>query len=134
MQERDDNPAETRIFPAARRTAAQHLAQTELDMNALTTRMQDCLHFIECSIAQNGIAPTMQEICAGVGLSPKSKAHAAALVQRLEERGAIRRVRLRDGKIARRGIVVVQHHCPHCGESLPPNFPAPDGGQPLEAA
>lgn len=88
-------------------------------MNALTSRMQDCLHFIERSVALNGIAPTMQEICAGIGLSPKSKARAAALVRSLEERGAIHRVRLCDGKVARRGIVLVRQRCPHCGETLP---------------
>lgn len=88
-------------------------------MSAFTSRMQDCLHFIETSIASNGIAPSMQEICAGLGLSPKSKAYAAALVRCLEERGAIRRVRIRGGKLARRGIVMIHQRCPHCGEALP---------------
>lgn len=95
-------------------------------MSAFTSRMQTCLSFIESSIAANGIAPTMQEICAGVGLSPKSKAYAAALVRCLEERGAIRRVRIRDGKIARRGIVLIRSCCPHCGEALSPPSAAAD--------
>ena len=94
-------------------------------MSAFTQRMQDCLHFIENSVAETGISPTMQEICAGVGLSEKSKAYASALVRCLEERGAVRRVRMPDGKIARRGIVVVRQHCPHCGESLVPGCSAP---------
>ena len=94
-------------------------------MNAFTQRMQDCLRFIEHSMAETGISPTMQEICAGVGLSGKSKAYASALVRCLEERGAIRRVRMPDGKIARRGIVVVRHRCPHCGEPLAPGCSAP---------
>ena len=89
-------------------------------MSAFTHRMQECLHFIEHSVAETGISPTMQEICAGVGLSEKSKAYASALVRSLEDRGALRRVRMPDGKIARRGIVVIRHCCPHCGESLPP--------------
>lgn len=94
-------------------------------MSAFTQRMQDCLHFIESSVAETGISPTMQEICAGVGLSEKSKAYASALVRCLEERGAVRRVRMPDGKIARRGIVVIRQCCPHCGESLPPGCSAP---------
>jgi SOS-response transcriptional repressor LexA len=95
------------------------------NMSAFTQRMQECLHFIEHSVAETGISPTMQEICAGVGLSEKSKAYASALVRSLEDRGAVRRVRMPDGKIARRGIVVIRHCCPHCGESLPPGCSAP---------
>jgi SOS-response transcriptional repressor LexA len=89
-------------------------------MSAFTQRMQDCLHFIERSVAATGVSPSMQEICAGVGLSPKSKAYASALVRSLEERGAVRRVRMADGKIARRGIALVRQCCPHCGERLAP--------------
>ena len=89
-------------------------------MSAFTQRMQDCLHFIERSVAETGVSPSMQEICAGVGLSPKSKAYASALVRSLEERGAVRRVRMADGKIARRGIALVRQCCPHCGERLAP--------------
>lgn len=88
-------------------------------MAALTSRMQECLQFIERNVALTGIAPTMQEICSGIGLSPKSKARASTIVRALEERGLIHRVRLRDGKIARRGIVLVKQNCPHCGEALP---------------
>ena len=87
-------------------------------MSALTKRMQACLLFIERSIAETGISPSMQEICAGIGLSAKSKAYASMLVRSLEKRGAVRRVRMSDGKIARRGIVVVRLRCPHCGEPL----------------
>jgi len=94
-------------------------------MSAFTQRMQDCLHFIENSVAETGISPTMQEICAGVGRSEKSKAYASTLVRCLEERGAVRRVRMPDGKIARRGIVVVRQHCPHCGEPLAPGCSTP---------
>ncbi len=93
-------------------------------MSAFTQRMQDCLQFIERSVALNGVSPSMQEICAGVGLSPKSKAYASALVRSLEERGAVKRLRMPGGKIARRGIAVVRQRCPHCGERLLPG-PAP---------
>jgi SOS-response transcriptional repressor LexA len=89
-------------------------------MSAFTQRMQDCLQFIERSVALNGVSPSMQEICAGVGLSPKSKAYASALVRSLEERGAVKRLRMPGGKIARRGIAVVRQSCPHCGERLLP--------------
>jgi SOS-response transcriptional repressor LexA len=89
-------------------------------MSAFTKRMQDCLHFIERSVAENGVSPSMQEICAGVGLSPKSKAYASALVRSLEERGALKRLRMADGKVARRGIAVIRQCCPHCGEKLAP--------------
>lgn len=93
-------------------------------MSAFTQRMQDCLHFIERAVAETGVSPSMQEICAGVGLSPKSKAYASALVRSLEERGALRRVRMADGKIARRGIALVRQCCPHCGERLAPGTAA----------
>lgn len=95
-------------------------------MSAFTQRMQDCLQFIERSVAENGVSPSMQEICAGVGLSPKSKAYASALVRCLEERGALRRVRIKDGQVARRGIVLVASRCPKCGEALPPGVSAPE--------
>ena len=93
-------------------------------MSAFTQRMQDCLHFIERAVAETGVSPSMQEICAGVGLSPKSKAYASALVRSLEEHGALRRVRMADGKIARRGIALVRQCCPHCGERLAPGTAA----------
>ena len=86
-------------------------------------------------MAETGVSPSMQEICAGVGLSPKSKAYASALVRSLEERGALRRVRMADGKIARRGIALVRQCCPHCGERLAPGTAAhPDSLAPQEAA
>lgn len=84
----------------------------------LTERMMECLIFIESHIAERGISPTMQEICAGIELSSKSKARAAQLVAALEKRGLIRRVRLPDGKVARRGILLVRQACPHCGGDL----------------
>jgi SOS-response transcriptional repressor LexA len=104
-------------------------------MSAFTKRMQDCLHFIERSVAENGVSPSMQEICAGVGLSPKSKAYASALVRSLEERGALKRLRMPGGKVARRGIAVIRQRCPHCGENLAPGCAAPvEAVQPQEAA
>lgn len=104
-------------------------------MSAFTQRMQDCLQFIERSVAENGVSPSMQEICAGVGLSPKSKAYASALVRSLEERGAVKRLRMADGKVARRGIAVIRQRCPHCGEKLAPGSVAlPDSALSKEAA
>ena len=103
-------------------------------MSAFTQRMQDCLHFIERSVAETGVSPSMQEICAGMGLSTKSRAYAAALVRSLEERGAVRRLRMPDGKIARRGIAVVRQRCPHCGERLATGAALPETTLQDEAA
>lgn len=87
-------------------------------MTATTQRMNDCLQFLKTRIAANGYAPSMEEICIGLGLSPKSKAYASAMVRCLEERGAVHVLRKPSGIPVHRGVTLVCHACPHCGGNL----------------
>jgi SOS-response transcriptional repressor LexA len=55
----------------------------------LTRRQAEALAFIAVFIAVQGYSPSYAEICAGLGLSPRSRAAAHALVHRLADRGAL---------------------------------------------
>ena len=57
---------------------------------SLTTRQSECLAFIRATMASNGRAPSLQEICDELDLPSKSQVH--TLLTALEERGAIRRL------------------------------------------
>jgi SOS-response transcriptional repressor LexA len=56
----------------------------------LTGRQRDALEFIRGYHAENGITPTFEEICVGLGLGSKSGVH--RLITGLEERGVIERI------------------------------------------
>lgn len=56
----------------------------------LTPRMKDCLDFIDRHIAEHGYSPSFDEMKIGLGLTSKGPVH--RLVQKLEERGAIKRM------------------------------------------
>jgi repressor LexA len=63
-------------------------------MIGLTTKQREMLAFIERHLeANNGIAPTYDEMALGVGVA--SKSGVARLIDALEERGYIRRLRNR---------------------------------------
>ncbi|WP_420137870.1 LexA family protein [Sphingomonas sp.] len=68
---------------------------------ALTPREHQALTFIAGYISDHGFAPTLVEICDGIGAA-RSRGRAHALVTQLEQKKAIRRVRGQD-----RGIVLV---------------------------
>lgn len=59
-------------------------------MTALTRRQIEGFDFIKGYIAANGFAPTFDEIGEAIGL--RSKSGVFRLLERLEERGAIRRL------------------------------------------
>lgn len=64
----------------------------------LTERQRDCLNYLKAYIAEyGGMAPTMGEIAANLGLS--SKSGVMRLLDSLEERGFIRRLRFRSRAI-----------------------------------
>jgi len=56
----------------------------------MTPRHKECLDFIGAFWADNGYAPSYDEI--KIGLGAKSKSSVAALVIKLEERGYIQRM------------------------------------------
>lgn len=68
--------------------------------SALTARQRDLTLFIEDYVARHGIAPSYDEMAAGIGLS--SKNGIARLVLGLEKRGVLERVKGRS-----RGINLV---------------------------
>jgi repressor LexA len=59
-------------------------------MISLTRTQANALAFIAHGIAENGLAPSYEEIGVALGLASKSAVH--RLVKCLEERGAIRRM------------------------------------------
>lgn len=65
---------------------------------SLTRQQQACLAYITARIAQDSIAPTLGEIAAHLALNSKSGAH--RLVEGLEERGYIRRLKNRNRSIS----------------------------------
>lgn len=61
-------------------------------MIGLTPRQAELLRFIRgYQIARGGVGPTLRECARALGLKSESSAH--RLVERLEERGALRRLR-----------------------------------------
>jgi SOS-response transcriptional repressor LexA len=61
-----------------------------MQRTGLTRRMRALLEFIEAYSAEHGIAPSFDEMRAGIGLQSKSGIH--RLVSSLAERGFIRRL------------------------------------------
>lgn len=61
-------------------------------MIALTKRQADCIAYLRAYVAEHGCAPTLAEIAAHLGLSPKSKSLVNRMVGDLAERGLLRRV------------------------------------------
>lgn len=70
---------------------------------SLTPRQRDALTFIAATIGNTGAAPSVEEIGTALGL--RSKGAVAQLLQRLESRGAIRRL----GRLPRSIVIVEQH-------------------------
>lgn len=71
-------------------------------MMGLTKRQSEALAFIRGFIEAKGYAPRLTDICVGLGMSPKSKAAAQALVTQLVDRGYIARV---DGRACSISVV-----------------------------
>jgi hypothetical protein len=71
---------------AAPASSATHRTPIPL---GLTKRQSEALAFIAVFIALRGYSPSYAEICAGLALSPKSKATAHAIVHQLADRGAL---------------------------------------------
>lgn len=83
-------------------------------MMALTTKQAKCFNFLVERINKNRTAPSCEEICAYMGLV--SKGGAFRLLNRLEERGYIRRL-----KGQARAIEIIDrssHYCPACGHQF----------------
>lgn len=78
----------------------------------LTHQQASAFSFIQERLARSRVAPSIPEIAVGIGLSPKSKSVVSAVLEALEERGLIRRLRRRA-----RAIEIVGRgasRCPHC--------------------
>lgn len=63
-------------------------AQQKDETFGLSKKQADVLAFIETFTEENGYSPSYTEICDGMGLNSRSKAH--GLVHQLIERGAVR--------------------------------------------
>ena len=66
-------------------------------MRSLTTKQGACLRFLTSFIADQGRAPSYDEICHGMNIKSKSGAH--RLLEGLEGRGRIRRLPFRRNAI-----------------------------------
>lgn len=77
-------------------------------MIGLTRRQSTMLNFIRAAAKKDGVVPSIDEIRDGMGLRSRGATHAMLL--RLEERGAIRRLpnRARAIVLAKPGIVSVE--------------------------
>lgn len=63
-------------------------------MTPPTPRQLECLNFIRSYMAKNGgVSPSLSEIRDALGLAPTSKARACEILDGLEARGYIRRVK-----------------------------------------
>ena len=85
-------------------------------MMGLTPRQDKAWRYIAMRMIRGGIAPTLEEIAGHIGVKTRSGAH--AVLERLEARGKIRRLRQQA-----RAIEVLEWpphgpSCPHCGNSL----------------
>lgn len=87
-------------------------------MYGLTDMQQRCKYAIAAGIEERGRAPTYSALRLALGL--KSNSGVYRLIHALEERGHIRCLRGRDGKLRTRAIEVIDvaSTCPHCGEPL----------------
>lgn len=76
----------------------------------ITERQLDCLRFIESFMKKNeGLCPSYQQMCDGLGMA--SKSGIKRIVDGLEERGYIRRLKHRHQAIE----IVKKGACPRCG-------------------
>lgn len=75
----------------------------------LTPVQRRALEFIRAQILSTGVAPTYSEIADHAGLSSNSVV--SGVIERLERRGYIRRIKGR----ARSIEIVASARCPHCG-------------------
>lgn len=78
----------------------------------LTKMQADCLGYIKDYRARHGgVSPSYQEIAATLQI--KSKSGVTRLIEKLIERGAVRRLARRSRSIV---ILDAGTTCPHCGE------------------
>jgi repressor LexA len=77
----------------------------------LTERQLDCLEAVKAFRERHHRMPSLDEICAMLGLA--SRSGASALLARLEERGYLKRV-----PGVARAITLRKTKCPHCGRDL----------------
>jgi repressor LexA len=80
-------------------------------MMGLTPQQRACLDAIEAYNERSGTMPTLEELRVDLGMP--SKTGVARLLEQLEDRGAIMRLRGRA-----RAIFVVCRNCPHCGADV----------------
>lgn len=79
----------------------------------LTFRQSQLLRFLKARKEAGETCPSFDEMVAHTGASSKSRVH--ALIQALEDRGHIRRLKGRARAIE---IIDASTTCPHCGRSL----------------
>lgn len=80
----------------------------------LTAPQRRLLEFISGYVASNGgVGPSFEDMQGAMGFGSKSSVH--RLLQGLEERGMIRRLRHRSRAIE---VLNGKHRCPHCGGDL----------------
>ena len=80
-------------------------------MIGLTPKQHECLVFLRSYFSENGLAPSQQEICKALGII--SKSGALRILNALEERGYIRKLKFRA-----RAFEILPHpeqHDPQCG-------------------
>ena len=77
-------------------------------MMGLTKRQRACLDAVKAFQARTGQMPSCRDLCIELGLSSRSAA--SRLLDRLEHRGAIKRIHG-----CARAIVIKRQRCPKCG-------------------
>ena len=80
-------------------------------MMGLTRRQRACLEAVRAFHARTGSMPSCEELRKELGLSSRSAA--SRLLDRLEHRGAIKRIHG-----CARAIAIRRTACPHCGKDL----------------
>ena len=78
-------------------------------MMGLTPRQRACLDAVRAFQAEHGMMPTLEELKVLLGL--KSRSNVSGLLDRLVQRGAIKRIR-------GRARAIDLFACPHCGREL----------------
>jgi|HubBroStandDraft_5_1064220.scaffolds.fasta_scaffold568648_2 SOS-response transcriptional repressor LexA len=80
-------------------------------MMGLTRRQRACLEAVKAFHKRNGTMPSCEDLRKELGLSSRSAA--SRLLDRLEHRGAIKRIHG-----CARAIVVKRQRCPKCGYEM----------------
>lgn len=80
-------------------------------MMGLTRRQRACLDAVRAIHARTGAMPSCEELRVELGL--KSRSAASTLLNRLEHRGAIKRIH----GVAR-AIAIKRNRCPKCGHEI----------------